>query len=121
MKVTLSDMDSTFLQLLLLPSLAFAIPVIDSGGRVSGIGPEQVVTDFAVLTGNNLTNPPQDLTLCSSLASGPFGLLGPLSPFQLLYQDGRPWVSIYFYPAQQKDTTHYRMTFFVSCSQYLSI
>ena len=52
--------------------MVFAIPVIDFGGRVSGIGPEQVVTDFAVLNGNNLTTDlPQDLTICSSLASGP--------------------------------------------------
>ena len=90
MKVILSDMDSTFLQLLLLPSLAFAIPVIDSGGRVSGIGPEQIVTDFAVLTGNNLTNLPQDLTLCSSLASGlgPMAFSGPCLHFSYCTRTG---------------------------------
>ena len=111
----ISDMDAIFHQiLLLLPSLAFAIPVLDSGEGVSSIGPEPIVTDFAVLAGNNLANLPPDLTICSSLASGPFGLYGPLSSFQLLYQDGKPWVSIYIYPPQQKDTTHHRMTFSIN-------
>ena len=90
------------------------MPVLDSGEGVSSIGPEPLVTDFAVLAGKDLPDLPPDLTICSSLASGPFGLYGPLSPFQLLYQGGKPWVSIYIYPAQQKDTTHHRMTFFVS-------
>ena len=109
-------MNSISLQVLVHGSLATAIPVVDNGMGKSIMGLEEIVTDFAVSNGNNVDNLPNDITICSSLASGAF--LGPLSPFQLLYQNGKPWISVYFYGAQ-KDSRHHRITFFVSFSLHL--
>ena len=112
-------MNSISLQLVLvLTSLATAtaIPAVDNGIGTQVLLPEEKITDFAVLTGNNLGNLPPEITFCSSIATGTF--ISSLSPFQLLYQNGKPWITIYFYPAQE-DSRHHRMIFFVSFGQNL--
>ena len=105
-------MDSISLQLLVQASLAAAIPVLDNGmGKGIGVT-EEKISDFAILTGENLDNLPPDFTICSSVASASF--LSTFSPFQLLYPDHKmPWISIYFYGPQKGSTLH-RMMFFVS-------
>ena len=110
--VSLPDMDSISLQLLVQASLAAAIPVLDNGmGKGIGVT-EEKISDFAILTGENLDNLPPDFTICSSVASAAF--LSTSSPFQLLYPDHKkPWISIYFYGPQKGSTLH-RMMFFVS-------
>ena len=111
-KQSLPDMDSISLQLLVQASLAAAIPVLDNGmGKGIGVT-EEKISDFAILTGENLDNLPPDFTICSSVASASF--LSTFSPFQLLYPDHKkPWISIYFYGPQKGSTLH-RMMFFVS-------
>ena len=109
-----------YLQLLAHTSLAAAIPVVENApGSKFILGPEEVVTDFAVLNGENLDNLPPDFTVCSSLATPAF--TSPLSPFQLLYQETkRPWVTVYFYPPLS-NSRHHRLTFFVSSSSVIII
>ena len=77
------------------------------------MGPEEVVTDFATMTGgDNLDNLPSDFTICSSMSATAF--TSGLSPFQLLYQETKkPWITLYFYGALM-DSKFHRMTFFVS-------
>ena len=100
------------LQLLVQASLAISIPVIENGMGENKLGPEMMITDFAVLTLNNPdVNLPSDFTICSSVSSDTF--LGFLSPFQLVHQDGTPWISVRIEPAQ-KDSRRHRMIFFVS-------
>ena len=100
------------LQLLVQASLAISIPVIENGMGENKLGPEVMITDFAVLTLNNPdVNLPSDFTICSSVSSDTF--LGFLSPFQLVHQDGTPWISVRIEPAQ-KDSRRHRMIFFVS-------
>ena len=106
-----SDMNSIPLQLLVFAALAKAIPVIDNGVGLLVMFPEEKITDFAVLTGNNLDNLPPDFTICSSVASGAF--LGYISPFQLLYQNGKPWITIKV-DAALRETTHHQMNIYVS-------
>ena len=61
-------MNSIYLQLLAHTSLASAIPVVDNVPGKFIMGPEEVVTDFAVLTmGNNLGNLPKDFTGIESI------------------------------------------------------
>ena len=92
-------------------SLAIAIPVLDNGIGELIMGPEAVVTDFALLTDNGLENLPSDFTICSSVASR--AILSGTSPFQLLYQNGEPWISFYF-KGPSKDSTRHGMLFHVS-------
>ena len=88
--------------------MAVAIPAIENGVGIFVFGPEEVVTDYAVLSDNSLKDLPHDITICSSLAAYAFN--GAVSPFQLLYKSGQPWLSIYYNGAQQ-DSTHHRMQF----------
>lgn len=88
--------------------MAVAIPAIENGVGIFVFGPEEVVTDYAVLSDNSLKDLPHDITICSSLAAYAFN--GAVSPFQLLYKSGQPWLSIYINGAQQ-DSTHHRMQF----------
>ena len=104
-------MKSISLSLLVQASLAMSIPVIENGMGENMLGPETMITDFAVLTVDNPVNIPSDFTICSSVASDTF--LGFLSPFQLVHPDGTPWISIRIEPAQ-KDSRRHRMIFFVS-------
>ena len=107
---SLSDMNYISLRLLLQISLATALPAVYSGMGKGAMGAEPLVTDFAVLTGNNLDGLPKDFTVCSSIASVAF--LGIHSPFQLIYENGKPWITVYFLAAQKYSTQH-RMTFMV--------
>ena len=110
-------MNSIYLQLLAHTSLASAIPVVDNVPGKFIMGPEEVVTDFAVLTDSNLVNLPPDFTVCSSMAATAF--TSGLSPFQLLYQESkRPWITVYFYGALM-DSKKHRLTFFVSFRLHL--
>ena len=110
-------MNSIYLQLLAHTSLASAIPVVDNVPGKFIMGPEEVVTDFAVLTGDNLENLPPSFTVCSSMQATAF--TSGLSPFQLLYQESkRPWITVYFYGALM-DSKHHRLTFFVSFRLHL--
>ena len=119
-------MNSISLQLLVQVSLATAIPVVDNGMGENILGLEATVTDFAVLTrnnqGNNLDNKlgnlPPEFTICSSIASNAF--LGSLSFFQLLYENGEPWVTVKTRFGIEKDATQHRFQTFVS-SSFMSI
>ena len=97
-------MNLIFLQLIALASIANAMPAIDNGLGEQLYGPEKVVTDFAVLSGINFENVPDDITICSSVTSGG-AWTGPISPFQLLHENGKPWVSLVFL-ADTKKITH---------------
>ena len=110
-------MNSICLGLLVQTSLGTAIPVLGNTPGKFIMGPEEVVTDFATLTGSNLDNLPPDFTICSSMAAAAF--TSGLSPFQLLYQETKkPWITIYFYGALM-DSKYHRMTFFVSFRLHL--
>ena len=111
-------MDSVSLQLLVSASLTSAIPAVDNGIGTQVLLPEQKITDFAVLTGNNLGNLPPEFTICSSIASNAF--LGSLSFFQLLYENGEPWVTVKTRFGIEKDATQHRFQTFVS-SSFMSI
>ena len=104
-------MNSISLQLLLgQASLAAAIPALDNGLSKKGVmGPEALMPDFAVFSGNELNNLPPDFTICSSVTSSGSAI----SPFQLMHKKGEPWVSIYFSPATKESKYHW-MTFTVS-------
>ena len=97
-------MTSILLQLLAPASIAVAMRAIDNGLGEQLYGPEKVVTDFAVLSGINFENVPDDITICSSVTSGG-AWTGPISPFQLLHKNGEPWVSLVFL-ADTKKITH---------------
>ena len=112
---SISDMDSIPLQLLVHTSLANAIPVIDNGLGEMVLLPEAKITDFAVLNRSNLGSLPPDFTICSSLATAAF--LSTLSPFQLLYQNKKPWINIVF--ISQKDSTQHRIIVYVSFMLHL--
>ena len=115
-------MNSISLQLVVQVSLAAAIPVVDNGMGENILGLEATVTDFAVLAGNNLGNNlgnlPPEFTICSSIASNAF--LGSLSFFQLLYENGEPWVTVKTRFGIEKDATQHRFQTFVS-SSFMSI
>ena len=100
-------MISFYLQLLVHVSETIMLSSIDNGKSKSILGPEELVTDFAILTGNTLGKLPGDFTICSSVDSR--------APFQLLYEDGKPWISVHF-KSVQKDSRYHRMIFFVSTS-----
>ena len=100
-------MISIYLQLLAHVSVAIMLSSIDNGKSKSILGPEELVTDFAILTDNTLGKLPDDFTICSSVDSR--------APFQLLYENGKPWISVHF-KSVQKDSRYHRMIFFVSTS-----
>ena len=116
-QLSISDMNRISLQLLAHATLAIAIPAIEND-LVSQylLGPEAGITDFAVLTDNNLDDLPPNITICSSVASAAF--LGSLSPFQLLYQNGDAWISIHFYSAYKESTRH-KLNVYVSAWLHL--
>ena len=101
-------------QMLVHATLAAAIPVIENSMSVNTMGTEAVIPDFAVLTANNLNDLPSDFTICSSIRADAF--IGSVSPFQL-YQNGKPWISIWFIAAQ-KDSRHHQVYFYVSFKLY---
>ena len=106
-------MDPLFLQLLALASIAAAMPAIDNGMGEYVYGPERVVTDFAVLSGSNLDDTlPPEITICSSVTTGG-AFTGSISPFQLLHDNGEPWISMIFY-ADTNNYTHHNIWLFVS-------
>ena len=107
---------SIFLGLLLLTSLATAIRVLDNGMGEKVSGPESVVNDFAVLNGDNLGTLPKDITICSSIATRAF--LGFMAPFQLLYDDGTPWITVRTDLALKHQTKH-KIIFYVSFRLHL--
>ena len=89
-------MNSILLQLLALSSITIAMPAIDNGMGLYIGGPEEVVTDFAVLSGSNLDQHlPDDITICSSVTTGG-AWTAVLSPFQLMGENGEPWISFIF-------------------------
>ena len=110
-------MNSISLQLVLvLTSLATAtaIPAIDNGfGKKNALGPEALMSDFAVFFGNESNNLPSDFTICSSVTTDADSTI---SPFLLTHKNGKPWISIYFSPYRKESTYHW-MTFSVSFIQ----
>ena len=76
-------------------SFATAIPAIDTGLGPATYGPEGLISNFAVLTDNNLGNLPTAFTICSSISTKAF--VAGIYPFQLLYDDGQSWISVHFY------------------------
>ena len=116
----LSEINSLFLQLLALASIAAAMPALDNGMGEYVYGPESVVTDFAVLSGSsNLDNLPDDITICSSVTTGG-AFTGSISPFQLLHENGEPWISMIFY-ADTNNLTHHNIWLYVSSMPHLII
>ena len=107
----------TNLCLLAPVSLIKAMPVIDTGVGSHVIGPEAQIRDFAIFTDNSLDNLPEPFTICSSIATKSF--IGGLSPFQLLHEDGKPWISVNF-EATDKSATFHHITITVSKKQFLS-
>ena len=95
-------MNSTLLQLLAFASIAIAIPAIDNGVGTATFGPEKVVTEFATLSGSNVDNLPDNITICSSVTSRG-GRIGDVSPFQLLQTNGDTWISIIFIDDENND------------------
>ena len=102
-----------YVGLLIPPTLA--IPAIDTGmgSLLAGTpmdGPEGRITDFAILTDDNLGELPESFTICSSTTSKAFA--GRLVPFQLLQDNGRPWFT-FIIMAPQKTTTKHRIIMMV--------
>ena len=129
-------MESLSLHLLVVhSSLAAAIPMLDNGmgEKVSSSasyvypsiiiviiiikvsGPESVVNNYAVLSSDNLGTLPEDITICSSIATRAF--LGFMSPFQLLYENGKPWITVRTDLALKHSTLH-RIIFYVRSSSF---
>ena len=108
-------MNSFFLQLLGLSPIAIAMPVIDTGMGDFFYGPESVVTDFAVLSGGTFdNNPPVNITICSSTTSGG-AFSETMSPFQLIHENGDPWISFLFYTdLTDHNVTGHHILLFVS-------
>ena len=105
-------MDSILLQLLALSSIAVAMPAIDNGVGEFIFGPEGAVTDFATLSGSNTDNLPSDFTVCSSVTSGG-AFTGPIAPFQLLHENGEPWIGMLFM-TNEKNITNQQIWLLVS-------
>ena len=105
-------MDSILLQLLALSSIAVAMPAIDNGVGEFIFGPEGAVTDFATLSGSNTDSLPSDFTVCSSVTSGG-AFTGPIAPFQLLHENGEPWIGMFFM-TNEKNITNQQIWLLVS-------
>ena len=82
-----------FLCLLLFPTTTTALAAVSSGLGEPVYGPEQLITDYAVLAGDNLKALPPDFTICSSVSSAAFTTA--LSFFQLLLSNGDPWINLF--------------------------
>ena len=105
-------MNSFVLQLLAFASFAVAMPAIDNGMDSHVFGPERVVTDFAVLSDSNTDNLPSDFTVCSSVTSGG-AFTGPIAPFQLMHENGEPWIGMLFM-TNEKNITNQQIWLLVS-------
>ena len=70
-----------------------ALAAVSSGLGEPVYGPEQLITDYAVLAGDNLKALPPDFTICSSVSSAAFTTA--LSFFQLLLSNGDPWINLF--------------------------
>ena len=105
-------MNSFVLQLLAFASFAVAMPAIDNGMDSHVFGPERAVTDFAVLSDSNTDNLPSDFTVCSSVTSGG-AFTGPIAPFQLLHENGEPWIGMLFM-TNEKNITNQQIWLLVS-------
>ena len=105
-------MDSLFIQLLALASVSLAMRAIDNGMGEHIFGPERVATDFALLSGSNIDVLPDSFTVCSSVTSGG-AFTGPISPFQLLHENGDPWISVIFM-TNEKNITNQQIWVLVS-------
>ena len=107
-------MNSILLQLNALSSFTVAMRAIDNGMGLYIAGPEEVVTDFAVLSDSNLDDQhlPDDITICSSVTTGG-AWTAILSPFQLMAENGEPWISFIFY-SNGLDVTRHEIWLYVS-------
>ena len=82
-----------FLCLVLFPTTTMALAAVSSGLGEPVYGPEQLITDYAVLAGDNLKALPPDFTICSSVSLAAFTTA--LSFFQLLQSNGDPWINLF--------------------------
>ena len=104
----LSDMECSYswmmvgYMLLFPPSIAFAIPAIDTGIGVVPPGPEESVQDIAVLTKDTLANLPSNFTICSSISTDAFTT--GLSPFLMTRESGEPWITFSIWPPNKAST-----------------
>ena len=106
-------MNSILLQLIALSPFTVAMRAIDNGMGAFINGPEEVVTDFAVLSGSNLDQHlPDDITICSSVTTGG-AWTAAVSPFQLMGDNGEPWISFIFY-SMGADVTRHEIWLYVS-------
>ena len=87
-----------------LVRLTIAMPSIDTGVGPFTAGPEETIQDFAILTNDDLGNLPGNFTICTSVSTD--ALLGRLHPFQLLHDNGKPWVTFAILPALKHSTQH---------------
>ena len=108
-------MRSLHLGLLVQTCLTTAKHAIDTGMGPMFFGREGLITDFAVLTNDNLDDLPDNFTICSSTTAKAF--TNGLNPFQLYQENGKPWFTIYFFAAQ-KTGTHHRVNILVSCPSF---
>ena len=91
------------LYFVLMP-LTIAMPSIDTGVGPFTAGPEETIQDFAILTNDDLGNLPGNFIICTSVSTD--ALLGRLHPFQLLHDNGKPWVTFAILPALKHSTQH---------------
>ena len=106
-------MNSILLQLLSCASIVIAMPALDGEG-IYQIGSEDLVTDFAVLSGGTSDNLPGEFTICGSVTTSRAGArTATLSPFQLLHENGKPWISVFSY-VEAENSTHHQFWFIVS-------
>ena len=108
-------MRSLHLGLLVQTCLTTAKHAIDIGTGPMFFGLEGLITDFAVLTNDNLDDLTDNLTICSSTTAKAF--TNGLNPFQLYQENGKPWLTIYFFAAQ-KTGAHHRVNILVSCPSF---
>ena len=84
------------------PSIALAIPAIDTGLGVVPPGPEESVKDIAVLIEDNLASLPSSFTICSSISTDAFTT--GLSPFLMTRESGEPWITFSIWPPNKGST-----------------
>ena len=103
-----------YLGLMILTSLTVAVPTIDTElGPTLITGPKETIKDFAILN-QTLGKLPTNFTLCSSVTTD--ALTGRLNPFQLLQDNGEPWITFFIFAAQRTATQH-RIMIMVSFSE----
>ena len=106
-------MNSILIQLLFCASTVIAMPALDSEG-IYEMGSEDLVTQFAVLSGSTSDNLPGEFTICGSVSTSRAGArTGTLSPFNLLHEDGKPWISVFSY-VEAANFTHHHILLVVS-------